>query len=72
MYNGIGDFDITTDDIYRVADFDQLAEALREAAFQLCAPSVTIEKLVDLTPDPDSTDDAVPGSGWEIWRMPLL
>ena len=66
IYEGTGDFDITTDDIYRVRDFDQLEDALREAAFQLCAPSVTVEKLVDETPDPGSLDDARPAPGWTI------
>jgi hypothetical protein len=66
IYDGTGDFDISTDDIYLEPDFDKLAEALREAAFQLCAPSVTVQKLIDNTPDPDSLDDAVPGADWEI------
>ncbi len=65
IYNGTGDFDITTDDIYRVPQFDELEDALREAAFALCAPSLTVEKLVDETPDPD-TDDLMPGEGWSI------
>jgi uncharacterized repeat protein (TIGR01451 family) len=65
--NGNSDpFDITTDDVYREPDFNQLEDALREAAFQLCSPSVTIEKRVDLTPDPNSTADAVPGGNWSI------
>ncbi|MGH9118661.1 MAG: DUF7507 domain-containing protein [Acidimicrobiales bacterium] len=63
VFTGTGSFDITTDDVYRVPDFDDLEEALREAAFQLCAPSVTVHKLIDVTPDPD-TDDASPGAGW--------
>src|SRR3954451_10337931 len=37
VYSGFGTFDITTDDVYRVADFGDLEEALREAAFGLCA-----------------------------------
>ena len=64
VFDGTGEFDITTDDIYREPDFSRLQDALREAAFQLCAPSVTIEKLVDLTPDPDTLEDAVQGEGW--------
>ncbi|QFU74584.1 VWA domain-containing protein [Halioglobus maricola] len=59
-------FDITTDDVYREPNFDELEDALREAAFQLCSPSVTVEKIVDLTPDPDSLDDAIPGPLWQI------
>ncbi|MCL1587681.1 MAG: hypothetical protein M3092_04620 [Actinomycetia bacterium] len=66
IYDGTGEFDIVTDDIYLEPDFDQLADALREAAFQLCAPSITIQKLIDDTPDPDSLDDAYPGVDWEI------
>jgi uncharacterized repeat protein (TIGR01451 family) len=63
VYTGTGPLDITTTDIYRVADFSQLEEAMRQAAFALCAPSVTIRKLVDLTPDP-GPDDSIPGQGW--------
>ena len=62
VFTGSGTFDISTDDVYRVADFSDLEDAMREAAFQLCAPSVTVRKLVDLTPDP-GTDDAIPGAG---------
>lgn len=58
-------FDIATTDVYREADFSKLEQALREAAFQLCAPSVTIRKLVDLTPDP-GTSDAVPAPGFAL------
>jgi hypothetical protein len=70
IYDGTGEFDIVTDDIYLEPDFDQLADALREAAFQLCAPSITIQKLVDDTPDPDSLDDAYRGVGWSITGTP--
>ena len=66
VYNGTGGFDIATHDIYREADFSKLKDALRGAAFQLCSPSVTVQKLVDLTPDPGTTDDAVPGTNWAI------
>ena len=66
VYNGTGDFDISTDDIYREPDFSKLQDALRQAAFQLCAPSVTVQKLVDQTPDPGTTNDAVPGVNWTI------
>lgn len=65
VFDGTGTFDITTDDVYLEPDFANLENALREAAFQLCAPSVSIRKLVDLTPDPGSLDDAVPGTGFE-------
>ena len=47
------------------ADFSDLEDAMREAAFQLCAPSITVRKLVDYTPDPD-TDDAIPGEDWDL------
>ncbi|HRX59665.1 MAG TPA: VWA domain-containing protein [Candidatus Competibacter sp.] len=66
VYDGVGDFDISTDDIYREPDFSKLKDALRKAAFQLCSPSVTVQKLIDRTPDPGTTDDAVPGAGWVI------
>ena len=58
-------FDISTTDVYREPDFTQLAAALREAAFQLCAPSITVRKLVDLTPDKIG-DDPQPGAGFEL------
>ncbi len=67
IFDGTGaPFDIETDDIYVEPNFDELEDALREAAFQLCAPSLTIQKLVDETPDPDSFDDAYPGVNWQI------
>lgn len=65
VFDGTGTFDIGTHDVYLEPDFSELQTALREAAFQLCAPSVSIRKLVDLTPDPGSFDDAVPGTGFE-------
>src|SRR4051794_26281985 len=65
VFSGFGTFDITTDDVYRVADFDDLEAALREAAFGLCAPSITVRKLVDVTPDP-GTDDLVPAPDWDM------
>lgn len=65
VFDGSGTFDITTDDVYRVEDFADLEQAMREAAFSLCAPSVTVRKLIDVTPDP-GTDDAIPGAGWEM------
>ncbi len=65
IYDGAGTFDIADDDIFAVADFSDLSDALRQAAFDLCSPSVTVQKLIDLTPDPD-TDDAFPGQGWDI------
>ncbi|MBT8197232.1 MAG: DUF11 domain-containing protein, partial [Acidimicrobiia bacterium] len=37
-------------DDYFVADFDTLAASLRQIALRLCAPSVTVKKLVDGTP----------------------
>ena len=72
IYDGTGEFDIATDDIYLEPDFEKLADALRDAAFQLCAPSITIQKLIDDTPDPDSLDDAYPGIGWEIAGTPSV
>jgi LPXTG-motif cell wall-anchored protein/uncharacterized repeat protein (TIGR01451 family) len=65
VFDGTGTFDISTDDVYKEADFSKLEAALREAAFQLCAPSVTVRKLVDLTPD-TGVSDALPGTGVDI------
>ena len=39
---------------------------MRQAAFQLCAPSITVRKLVDLTPDPAADDRQSRRSGWEM------
>jgi uncharacterized repeat protein (TIGR01451 family) len=61
------DFDISTTDVYREENFALLEAALREAAFQLCAPSVTVEKLLDQNPNPNTPDSQlVPGAGWEL------
>ena len=38
---------------------------MREAAFQLCAPSVNIRKVVDHNPDP-AVDDLEPEQGWSM------
>ncbi len=65
VYDGTGTFDISTTDVYRVAQFSQLEEALRQAAFQLCAPSVTVRKLTDVNPDPN-VEDLVPGADWDL------
>ncbi len=62
VFDGTGEFDIATDDVFLEADFDELEDALRNAAFQLCAPSVTVRKLYDQTPDPDTLEDRLPGS----------
>lgn len=65
VYTGAGTFDISTTDVFRVNAFSELESSLRDAAFQLCAPSVNVQKLVDSTPDP-GTDDAVPAAGWTM------
>jgi hypothetical protein len=67
VFKGTGTFDISTDDVYAVSDFSKLEAALREAAFQLCAPSITVRKLIDLTPSQGpSVDDRIPGQGWDM------
>jgi uncharacterized repeat protein (TIGR01451 family) len=58
-------FDISTTDVYREEDFALLEDALRDAAFQLCAPSVTVEKLVDHNPNP-AAENLQPGQDWEM------
>ena len=65
VFDGSGTFDISTTDVYKERDFSKLEQALREAAFQLCAPSVTVRKLLDLTPDTDEKD-AVPGADFAL------
>jgi uncharacterized repeat protein (TIGR01451 family) len=66
IFDGLDDpLDISTDDLALVTDFDDLAAALRAAAFGLCAPSVTVQKAADSTPD-TGLEDAFPVSGVEI------
>jgi hypothetical protein len=65
VFPDTGAFDISTTDVYRQANFALLEAALREAAFQLCAPSVNIAKLVDQNPDP-AVDDLRPGEDWTM------
>jgi LPXTG-motif cell wall-anchored protein len=65
VFPDTGPFDISTTDIYREEDFSLLQEALRDAAFQLCAPSVNIHKSVDENPDP-AVDDLQPGHDWTM------
>ena len=66
VFDGTGEFDISTTDVFLEADFEALEEAMRNAAFELCAPSVSVHKLYDPTPDPDSLEDAVDGVGWTL------
>ena len=66
VFSGTGTFNIATDDVYRVPNFADLEAAMRQAAFQLCAPSITVRKLLDLTPDPNTPNDRVPGDGWDM------
>ncbi len=49
-----------------MTNFEDLEEALRNAAFELCAPSVSVRKLYDPTSDSDTLEDAVPGVGWTL------
>jgi uncharacterized repeat protein (TIGR01451 family) len=65
VFTGTGTFDLSTDDVYRVPNFSELEEAMREAAFQLCAPSVNVRKQVDVNPDP-AVDDLQPGPDWSM------
>ena len=66
VFSGTGTFNIATDDVYRVPNFADLEAAMRQAAFQLCAPSITVRKLLDLTPDPNTPNDRVPGEDWDL------
>ena len=66
VFSGTGTFNIATDDVYRVPNFADLEAAMRQAAFQLCAPSITVRKLLDLTPDPNTPNDRVPGADWDM------
>jgi uncharacterized repeat protein (TIGR01451 family) len=52
-------------DVYRVPDFDELEQGMRDLVFALCAPVVNVQKFIDITPDP-GTDDLLPASGWEM------
>ncbi len=64
VFSGTGTFNISTHDVYREPDFSKLEQALRAAAFQLCAPSVNIRKLVD--EDPSAGENLQPGVGWSM------
>jgi uncharacterized repeat protein (TIGR01451 family) len=63
-----GEFDISTTDVYREPDFAKLEDALRQAAFALCAPSVTVQKLLDQDPNEGIPPDSqlVPGADWQM------
>ncbi len=65
VFPDTGRFDIATTDVYREPNFALLEAALREAAFQLCAPSVNVRKMVDQNPDP-AVDDLQPAQGWSM------
>ena len=65
VFPGSGPFDIETDDVYRESDFDALEDAMRDAAFVLCAPSVNVRKIVDHNPDP-AVDDLQPAQDWSM------
>ena len=65
VFSGTGEFDITTDDVYRVPNFEDLEDAMRDAAFSLCAPSVNVKKFVDANADPN-VEDLQPGQDWEM------
>lgn len=65
VFSGTGTFDITSHDVYRVGNFADLEEALRLAAFDLCAPSVTVRKMVDQDADP-GLQELLPGADWDL------
>lgn len=52
-------------DVYRVPNFAELEQGLRNLAFALCAPVVNVQKLIDVTPDP-GTNDAIPAGSWQM------
>ena len=64
VFSGFGTFDIATDDVYRVADFGHLEEALREAAFGLRAVADGAQAR-RLHADP-GTNDLVPAPDWDM------
>ena len=65
VFPDTGPFNIATTDVYRQPNFALLEDALREAAFQLCAPSVNVRKMVDHNPDP-AVDDLQPAQDWSM------
>ncbi len=65
VFPDTGPFNIATTDVYREPNFALLEAALREAAFQLCAPSVNVRKLIDHNPDP-AVDDLQPAQDWSM------
>lgn len=64
----IADFDVETTDVALVADFNDLAAAVRSLVLDLCSPSLTVRKLAQ------TQDDAAysPAEGWDITTTPTV
>jgi uncharacterized repeat protein (TIGR01451 family) len=64
----LSEFDVETTDVALVADFDDLADAVRALVLDLCSPSLTIRKFAQ-----SATDAAyVPADGWDVTVTPTV
>lgn len=64
----IADFDVETTDVALIADFDDLAEAVRALVLDLCSPSLTIRKFAQ-----SATDSSYqPAPGWDVTVTPTV
>ena len=68
VYTGVGDFDLNRDDVALVRSFDDLAQALRKVATELCSPSVTITKLAQSAGDAQYSA----AQGWDMTVLPTV
>lgn len=64
----IGEFDVETTDVALVADFDDLAAAVRGLVLDLCSPSLTIRKFAQSASDASYQ----PADGWDIEVTPTV
>ncbi len=64
----IAEFDVETTDVSLIADFDDLAAAVRALVLDLCSPSLTIRKFAQ------SATDATyqPAPGWDMTVTPTV
>ncbi|GAA1979804.1 DUF7507 domain-containing protein [Microbacterium pumilum] len=64
----IDEFDVETTDVALIADFDDLAEAVRALVLDLCSPSLTIRKFAQSATDASYQ----PASGWDMTVTPTV
>ena len=64
----IADFDVETTDVALIADFDDLAQAVRALVLDLCSPSLTIRKFAQSATDASYE----PAPGWDVTVTPTV